>query len=158
MKISRRWLYGALFGVFALAAIGLGRAYASGPFFHGFHRHHAPASSGELAEHLAHKVEYLLDGVDASAAQRKQADALVQRLSPEMFGLLNDARAVRGELKAALLAEQLDKARIEELRARLDVLADRLVDTSVDTLVGLSEILTPAQRSQVKQRLERMHL
>lgn len=157
MNTSRRWLYGALFGLLALAGIGLGRAYASGPFFHGFRRHHA-ASSTELAEHLAHKAEYLLDAVDASAAQRKQADALVQRLSPEMFRVLNDARAVRGELKDALLAEQLDKARIEELRGRLDVLADRLVDTSVDALSGLSEILTPAQRSQVKQRLERMHL
>lgn len=158
MKTSRRWLYGALFGLLALAGIGLGRAYASGPFFHGFRRHHAPASSAEVAEHLTHKVEYLLDAVDASAAQRKQADALLQRLSPEMFRLMNDARAARGELKAALLADQLDKARIEELRTRLDALADRLVDTGVDVLAGLSEILTPAQRGQVRQRLERMHL
>jgi Spy/CpxP family protein refolding chaperone len=158
MKTSRRWLFGALFGLLALAGIGLGRAYASGPFFHGFRRHHAPASSTELAEHLAHKVEYVLDGVDASAAQRKQADALVQRLSPEMFRLMNDGRTLRGELKEALLAEQLDKARIDELRARLDAVADRLVDSGMDALVGMSEILTPAQRQRVKERLGRMHL
>jgi Spy/CpxP family protein refolding chaperone len=158
MKTSRRWLYWALPAVLAVGLITFGRAYASGPFCRGFHGHHGASSSAEVAEHLEHKVEYVLDAVDANDAQRKQADALVQKLAPEMFKLMGDGHALRAELKSALLAEKLDKARIEVLRTRLDTLADRLVDTGMDGVVSLAEILTPAQRQKVADRLARMHL
>jgi Spy/CpxP family protein refolding chaperone len=71
---------------------------------------------------------------------------------------MSEGRALRGELKTALLAEKLDKAQIDELRTRLDALGDRLVDTGMDGVVGLSEILTPAQRQKVAARLAHMHL
>lgn len=158
MKSSRRWLYWALPAALAFGVIGLGRAYASGPFCHGFRGHHAPSSSAEVAEHMEDKVEHVMDAVDATAAQRKQADALVQKLAPEMFKLMSDGRALRGELKTALLADKLDKARIDELRTRLDALGDRLVDTGMNGVVGLSEILTPAQRQKVAARLAHMHM
>jgi protein CpxP len=158
MKTSRRWLYWAVPAAFLVGLITYGRASASGPFCRGFHGHGAPSSSDDVAEHLDHKVEYVLDAVDASAAQRKQADALVQKLSPAMFTLMVEGRALRGELKGALLAEKLDKTRIDELRVRLDGLSDRLVDTGMDGVVALAEILTPAQRQKVADRLARMHL
>jgi Spy/CpxP family protein refolding chaperone len=158
MKTSRRWLFWALPLALAGGLIGFGRAYASGPFCGGFHGHHGASSSAEVAQHLNHKLEHLLDAVDANDAQQKQADALVQKLAPEMFKLMNDGRAVRGELKTELLAEKLDKTRIEALRTRLDTLADRLVDTGMDGVVALAEILTPAQRQKVADRLARMHL
>lgn len=157
MKTSKRWLLGLLLGVFALAGIGLGRAYASGPFFHGFRRHHAPASSPELAEQLARKAEHLMDGVGASSAQRQRMAALVNELSPELFELMNDGRALRTELREALLAKQSERERIESLRARLHAFADRLVDTGMGGLAGVSEILTPAQRRELDERLRRMH-
>jgi Spy/CpxP family protein refolding chaperone len=158
MKTSRRWLYWAVPAALALGLVTFGRAYASGPFCHGFHGHHGAASSAEVAEHMEHKIEYVLDAVDASAAQRKQADALVQKLAPEMFKLMTDGRSLRGELKTALLAQQLDKMQLDALRTRLDTLGDRLVDTGMDGVVALAEILTPAQRQKVADRLARMHL
>jgi periplasmic protein CpxP/Spy len=158
MKTSRRWLFWALPAALVVGAITFGRAYASGPFCRGFHGHHGASSSAEVAEHLEHKIDYVLSAVDATSAQRKQADALVQKVAPEMFKLMGDGRALRSELKTALLAQQLDKAQIETLRTRLDSLADHLVDTGMDTVVALSEILTPAQRQKVADRLAHMHL
>jgi Spy/CpxP family protein refolding chaperone len=158
MKTSRRWLFWALPAALTVGLITFGRAYASGPFCRGFHGHQAPSSSADVAEHLEHKIEYVLSAVDASDAQRKQADALVQKVAPEMFKLMGDGRALRTELKSALLSEKLDKAQIDTLRTRLDVLGDHLVDTGMDAVVALAEILTPAQRQKVADRLAHMHL
>ena len=158
MKTSRRWLYWALPAVLVLGLVTFGRAYASGPFCHGMRGHHGPSSSAEVAEHMDHKVEYLMDAVDANDAQRQQADALVQKLAPETFKLMSEGRALRAELKTALLAEKLDKARLDALRTRLDTLGDRLVDTGMDGVLELAEILTPAQRQKVSDKLARMHL
>jgi len=157
MKTSRRWLFLVVPAVLALGLITLGRARASGPFCRGFHGHHAASSSAEVQEHLTDKVEHVLDAVDASDAQRKQADALAEKLAPTLFTLMGEGRVLRGELKTALLADQLDKARIDALRTRLDTLGDRLVDTSMDGVVALAEILTPAQRQKVGERLAHMH-
>lgn len=158
MKTSRRWLYWAVPAALALGLFSFGRAYASGPFCRGFHGHRGPTSSAEVAEHMEDKVEHVLDAVDATDAQRKQADALVQKVAPEMFSLMSDGRTLRSELKTALLAQKLDKAQIDALRTRLDALGDRLVDTGMDTVVALSEILTPAQRQKVADRLAHMHM
>lgn len=132
---------------------GLTHAYAS-PFF-GHHR--AAASVAEVEEHFDAKLERLLDAVKASDAQRAQADAIGKRLAPQLFTLMSEGRGLRAELKTALLADQLDKARIAQLETRLSVLAEKLVDTGMDGLVSVADLLTPAQRRQVADKLARMH-
>jgi Spy/CpxP family protein refolding chaperone len=152
---TRRWLW--LLVVPAVLGAGLftmSRASAS-PFFRG--GHHAASSVAEVERHLGHKVEHLLDAVDASDAQRAQADVLVTRLSPQLFALMGEGRALRGELKTALLADKLDKAQISEIEAKLATLADKLVDAGMDGLVSVADLLTPAQRRQVADKLARMH-
>jgi Spy/CpxP family protein refolding chaperone len=134
------------------------RAQASGPFC-GFHGRHAPAASAaEVEEHLNDKLEHLLDAVDATDAQRKQVAGLSTGMSPEVFQLMGEGRSLRGELKTALLADKLDQARITDLRTRLADLSERFVETSMDGVVKVSEVLTPAQRKQVADKLARMHM
>lgn len=155
---SGRWLW--LLVVPAALGAGLftlSHAYAS-PFFGGFRGHRgAPETAGELAERFDHKVEFLMDAVKATDAQRAQADVLVQRLSPELFALMDEGRALRGELKTVLLADQLDKAKIADIEARLSVLTNKLVGTGMNGLSSVAEILTPAQRRLVADKLSRMH-
>jgi Spy/CpxP family protein refolding chaperone len=154
---TRRWWWLVVPALLALGVFGLTRASASGPFC-GFHGRHTPASTpAELEQHVSSKLEHLLDAVDASAAQRQQAAALVKGSSPELFELMSEGRGLRGELKTSLLADKLDAARIAELRERLSDLSQRLVETSMDGVVKLSAILTPAQRARVADQLSRWH-
>lgn len=157
--MGKRWWWLVAPVVLGFLVLTFARANAAGPFCGGFHGSHAAARSpAEVEERLSRKIEHLLDAVDASEAQRKQADALVAALAPELFGLMNEGRSLRGELKTALLAEKLDNTRIDALRTRLSELAERLLDTSMDGVVKVSELLTPAQRKQVADKLARMHL
>ena len=98
-----------------------------------------------------------MDAVDASAAQRQQAAAVVKGMSPELFQLMSEGRSLRAELKTALLADKLDAARIGELREQLSDLSQRLVETGMDGVVKVSSILTPAQRAKVADKLARFH-
>jgi Spy/CpxP family protein refolding chaperone len=157
MTTTKRWWWllavPALIGV---GVLGMTRARASGPFCHG---HHAALSSpAEVEERVSDKVEHLLDAVDATDAQRKQAAVVIKGVSPELFQLMGEGRSLRGELKTALLADKLDPARITDLRTRLADLSERVVETSMDGVVKVSAILTPAQRKQVADKLARMHM
>lgn len=154
---TRGWLW----LVIVPAALGAGlftlsRAYAS-PFFGGHGRHRAPVSAAEVEQHFDDKIEHLLDAVDATDAQRAQAELVGKRLAPQIFTLMDEGRALRGELKTALLAEQLDKGQISGIEGKLTLLADKLVDTGMDGLVSVADLLTPAQRRLVADKLARMH-
>ena len=155
--MQRRWVWLLLIpAVLGVGAFGYARANASGPFCHGFRGHHAPpASADAVAEHLDGKLEYLFDEVDATEAQRAQISAQAKKLAPEIFVLMSEGRALRGQLKTALLAEKLDQARIDALRGELDALTDKVLDTGLSGLVGVSEVLTPAQRKQIADKLAR---
>jgi Spy/CpxP family protein refolding chaperone len=158
MQKARTWLWLLLIpAVLGVGIFGLARANASGPFCHGFRGHAPPASAEEMAEHLDDKLEHLFDAVDATPAQRQQISAQAQKAAPQIFGLMGEGRELRGQLKTALLADKIDQARIDELRGKLELLTDRLLDTAMDGMVGVAQVLTPAQRKQVADKLARFH-
>jgi len=132
-----------------IGALALPRALAWG-------HHHAKATSpAELTEHLESGLARLLDKVDATDAQRAAADAIAQRRAPELFAVITEGRAVRQQLKQVLLAEQLDKTKLEQARTKLDALASKASNIGLDSVFELSEVLTPAQRKQVADHLSR---
>jgi protein CpxP len=155
-----KWRRALLFGgIPALAAVGLffsTRAYAGG--WHGCRGgHHMAQSPEDVRDHMSRKVDWIMDELDATDAQRTQVEGIVAKRSTELYELMKQGRAVRGALKDALLADQLDRARVEKARADLDALADRASDLGVDTLLSVAEVLTPAQRKQVAEHLASMH-
>lgn len=154
-----KWRRVLLFGGIPALAAGLfftTRAYAGG--WHGCRGgHHGAESAEQVRDHMSRKVDWIMDELDASDAQRKQVEGIVAKRSTEFYELMKQGRAVRGALKDALLADQLDTARVEKARADLDALADRASDLGVDTLLSVAQVLTPAQRKQVAEHLAEMH-
>jgi Spy/CpxP family protein refolding chaperone len=143
------WIVGALTGL--LAAVGfISFARAHGPWGHA-------RSPEEMQERMERHVEHLLDEVDASDAQRTQVDAIVDETAPKMYALSQEGRALREQIKQALLAQQVDKARIAAAHQELDGLATRLTDTALSGLTRVAEVLTPAQRKQVADKLAQFH-
>jgi Spy/CpxP family protein refolding chaperone len=134
----------------AVAAIALPRALAWGR-----HHHSAPTSPEQLAEKLTFGLDHLLDEIDATDAQRGRAEALVEARAPALFSLMGEGRALRAELKQVMLAEQLDRARLDAVRTKLDAVASKVADTGLDTVFQLAEVLTPAQRKQLADRIAR---
>jgi periplasmic protein CpxP/Spy len=133
----------------ALGALAIPTALAWG------HGHHHAKTAAELNEHLERGLDHLLDRVDATDAQRERANAIAARRSPELFALMSEGRSVRQQLKQVLLAEQLDKAQLAQLRVQLDTLANRATDIGLSSVYELADVLTPAQRKELADRLSR---
>jgi protein CpxP len=133
----------------ALGALAIPRALAW------THDHHHAKTPAELNEHLERGLDHLLDRVDATDAQREQASAIASRRAPELFALLSEGRALRQKLKQVLLADKLDKAQLDTLRGQLDTLANRATDIGLSGVYELADVLTPAQRKELAERLSR---
>jgi len=131
-------------GLAALAALG-GCA----------HRH--PRDPAEAAALITSRVDGLLDDLKASDAQRAQVHALKDRLLADGLKLHAAGQPVHAEFLAQWNSATPDAAklhalvdeRIEALRAY----AHELVDAGVE----LHGILTPQQRDQLAQKVERLH-
>lgn len=143
----RRALY-VIVPALLVGALALPRALA-------WHHHHHVESSVELGEHLGDGLDFLLRKVDATPAQHAQADAIVQKRAPELYAVISEGREVRKQLKQALLAEQVDPARVAAVRTRLDALTKQASEIGFASMTDVAQLLTPAQRKQVAERLAR---
>jgi protein CpxP len=152
----RTLLWGGLPVLTAFGVFMAPRAYAFGPFGHHY-GHHMAKSPNEVREHLASRVDFALDRLDASDAQREKIDVILDRVAPQFYALMEQGREVRAAMKEALLADTVDRAGIERAQLELDGLADRATDLGVSTLTDVAEVLTPAQRKKVAEHLAQIH-
>jgi Spy/CpxP family protein refolding chaperone len=143
-----------LIGVPVLAVAGFmfaARAQAFGPWGHG------ARTADEMRERMGRRIEHVLDAVDASDTQRDKVDALVDAAVPKLFALVNEGRTVRAELRAALLADSIDEARIDQARVKLNSLMSQGSEVALHTLSDVAQVLTPAQRKQAADKLAALH-
>jgi Spy/CpxP family protein refolding chaperone len=100
-------------------------------------------------------VDYVLSAVDPSSDQRKKVTAVVQKAADDLYALRAQHLEGRKQLREALSAPTIDHARVEELRAAQLKLADTASQRMTEALVAAAEVLTPAQRAELSQRVER---
>jgi Spy/CpxP family protein refolding chaperone len=103
------------------------------------------------------RLEHMLDEVDADDDQREKVEAIFQRTAPQMTALGKQVHALRDELKQALLAQSVDRARIDAAKQKLQSLTGQLADAALTGLTDAAEILTPAQRAQIAEKIARFH-
>lgn len=160
-RVRRFALY---FGLPALAAgaFFVPRAMAGGPGFGGCHGpghgHHGPMhadSAADLQEHMQHRLDRMLDRLDATDAQRAQARAVVKTAAPELFALQEQGRELRGQLKRALTAEQVDQAKVATLAQEVDATLGQAARVGIEAVGQVAAVLEPAQRQQVADFLAR---
>jgi Spy/CpxP family protein refolding chaperone len=114
-------------------------------------------SADELRGRMQNRIEFVLDRLDATDAQRSQIQAIVAKSAPEMFAIAKEGHKLRSEVKESLASTAIDKARLERAHQDLDALANRATDIGTRTLLAVAEALTPEQRKQIAEHLARMH-
>lgn len=123
------------------------------------HRQHAegPPSPEEMKEHAEFFVDFALHRLDATPDQEAQVQGIVAGAIDELLPVVEQHRRNRDELRGLLVGETIDRAAIESLRTREIALADTLSRTLAEALADSAEVLTPAQRSDLAERLARFH-
>ena len=141
-------------------ATGIGvKAFAHGGYG-GWHRAGfmgAPLDPARLDEHLDRMLKHLYVEIDATDAQKQQLGPIVKAAAQDLLPLrarLHDARRQAIEL---LSQPSIDRGALETLRAEQFTVAEQASKRFVQALGDVADVLTPAQRKQVAERLGRWH-
>lgn len=114
-------------------------------------------SDADLAAELSRMVRHAAIEIDATPEQVKQILAIVTPLALELKDTRGQFDTVGKDLKALLLADEVDGFAIEALRAEKLALADDISKKVTKALVAVAKILTPEQRKQLDARLMAFH-
>jgi periplasmic protein CpxP/Spy len=109
-------------------------------------------------EHLDRKIDQLLDGLNASDAQRAQIKQIVMAAATDLRGQRNAGRALREKGMQIFAAPTVDAAAAESLRQQMLAQHDQASRRTLQAMLDVSKVLTPEQRAKAAARMqERMH-
>jgi periplasmic protein CpxP/Spy len=116
------------------------------------------AMSPEAAkEHLQIATKWALRDIDATAEQQDRVNAIVAGTVDDLFRLKQSHQQNRAAFHAELSGPTVDRATLEEIRKSEMGLADEASKRLVQALADVSDVLTPAQRQALAERMHRRH-
>ena len=100
-------------------------------------------------------VERLGWATDASTEQKQKINAVAQKAADDIFALRAKHLEARKQVIDTLAAPTVDRAKLEALRADQMKLAETATKRITDAVADIADVLTPAQRADLAQRVER---
>jgi periplasmic protein CpxP/Spy len=126
---------------------------------------HGPGGGGMMMfggspERVARGVDHMLDGLNATDAQRTQVKQIAQAAAADLQAQRESTRALREKSLQIFAAPTVDAAAAESVRQQLGVKHDDASRRVLQAMLDVSRVLTPEQRAKLaermKQRGERM--
>jgi len=149
----RGWLAGAaLAGAFLAGGIALsGVSMAADAMGHGMG--HMQAEHTMMAEHL----DKALDAAEATPDQKARIHDILKTAMQSIMPLHKQMEEAHGSLHRLLAAPTVDRAALEKLRADEVAQLDQASRTLVNALADAAEVLTPAQRAKLAEKMMAEH-
>jgi len=142
-----------------VAGPSLAQRWDGGPPWahHGFGPHEMgdPGARMFFPGPIERGVERLGWVTDASSEQKSKINTIAQKAADDIFELRAKHLEARKQVVATLAAPTIDRAKLETLRADQMKLADAATKRITDAVADIGEVLTPAQRADLAQRVER---
>ncbi|MBG6175163.1 Spy/CpxP family protein refolding chaperone [Labrenzia sp. EL_208] len=111
-------------------------------------------SDDDIKKRLTRVVRHVAIEIDATPEQQTE---IVSIVTPVALGMKENHRefaSVSEDLRALLLAQEIDRVAIEALRAEKLAVADEISKTLTAMIVDVAAVLTPKQRAQLDERIE----
>ncbi|WP_280152604.1 Spy/CpxP family protein refolding chaperone [Piscinibacter sp. XHJ-5] len=127
--------------------------------------HHGGAMGGPglfmgSPERIDRGVDHLLDGLNATDAQRSQIKQIARQAADDLKGQRETARTLRDKSMQIFTAPTVDAAAAESVRQQMLAQHDASSRRMLQAMLDISRVLTPEQRAKVaehvKQRQQRM--
>jgi Spy/CpxP family protein refolding chaperone len=93
--------------------------------------------------------------IDATDAQRARLDPIVKQAAKDLLPMRERMRDARKQGLAVLTAASVDRNALESLRADQLQAADAASQRLVQALADVADVLTPEQRKNLAERLQR---
>jgi periplasmic protein CpxP/Spy len=140
----------------AIAASLVAIAGGALAFAHSGGDHHGPMARRSAESHLEH-VQAMLTKVGATDAQKSQIEGILKPAFADMKAAHESHAAAFKQFHEAMMAQSIDRARLETLRAdqirSLDEASKRLVTAISDA----AEVLSADQRAAIAKQIEAHH-
>jgi Spy/CpxP family protein refolding chaperone len=151
-------------GAFATTSFSQGMGMGFGPHFgqggpgfgpHGFGGPFGrgafdPAQAEQRADRM---VRHLAVELDATNEQQDKLRTIVKAAVKDVLPMREKLMAARAQARDLLVAQTVDRAAIEKLRAEQIALADSASKRVAQALGDAAEVLTPEQRRKLNDRL-----
>jgi protein CpxP len=137
---------GAAFSVHAQGQPGAG-----GPDGHGGH---AMMMFGGSPEHVGRAVDHMLDGLNASAAQRSQIKQIAIAAATDMKAQRDAGRELHEKGMQIFAAPSVDAGAAEALRQQMLAQHDQASKRMLQAMLDVAKVLTPEQRAKFGERIK----
>lgn len=111
-------------------------------------------SDDDIKERLTRVVRHVAIEIDATPEQQTEIVSIVTPVALGMKENHQEFASVSEDLRALLLAQEIDRVAIEALRAEKLAVADEISKTLTAMIVDVAAVLTPEQRAQLDERIE----
>lgn len=143
---SIRWMLSGM--VVAVAATFALSAWA----MPGGHGHHGMDGAGMMMG--GRGAERMLDGINATEAQRTQIRQIFKTAADDMKAQRDQRRALHERGLQIFAAPTVDAAAAESLRQQMLQLHDQASKRRMQAMVDASQVLTPEQRVKLAERMK----
>jgi periplasmic protein CpxP/Spy len=138
------------------AGIFAARAYADEGFGFG----PGGFGGGNPEQHKAFmekRLDRMLDNVKATDSQKTAIKAIFERMATEMRPIHEQHKGLHDQIAAALSANTVDRAAVENLRKQIPQLVDQASQVFTKALLDASQVLTPEQRQTLVKTMQEHH-
>lgn len=103
---------------------------------------------------LDRRIDHMVKEVDGTPEQKDRLVKLAQNAMTDVKPLREQHMAARKKGMELLAAPSVDRGALEQLRAQQIQLADNMSKRMVQHMADAAEVLTPAQRSKLAERMK----
>ena len=104
-------------------------------------------------ERMGRMVDHMLDGLNASDAQRSQIKQIAAAAAADMKTQREAGRALRQRAMQAFVAPNVDAAAVEQVRQQMLQQHDQVSRRMTQAMLDVARVLTPEQRARLGERM-----
>ena len=105
-------------------------------------------------ERMGRMMEHMLDGLNATDAQRMQIKQIAQTTGIELKAQRESNRALHEKAMQIFSAPNVDAAAAEQVRQQLLAQHDLMSKRTLQAMLDASKVLTPEQRAKLGERMK----
>ena len=109
---------------------------------------------GGSPEHMGRMIDHLLDGLNASDAQRTQIKQIATQTAADLKVQAEAGRGLRQRGIQIFTAPTVDANAAEQLRQQMLQQHDQMSRRVAQAMVAIANVLTPEQRAKVGERMK----
>lgn len=135
---------GAAWHAYAHGGPGFGRGIFGGGM------HGAPTD-----ENVERMLKHMFVEVNATPEQQQRITPIVKQAVADIAPLRKQLQGTREQVHGIMSAEQIDRGALEQLRASRLQAADALSKRMTQAMADIADVLTPAQRKELAERMQK---